>query len=422
MKNIVKLCKSNFYSYFKADILKICLYGFTCGMNLLLSGNTINFWLASYNIDVRLLGVFSCVALPYAFKYFIALFIDNVSFFSQKNKNKFWLVISQLMLILALFTLSFLKPQDNLIAIAIISFLIAFFATIQDIILNANRIKILKKDMQANGNAIYNVGYRLGMLFSGAGIILASVYISWQKIFLLLSCLYCFLLIVMMLFYREVRQDNLVANILDKVEGYFYNLFIKPFKNFLSFKNFLWILIFISLYRLGDNMLVVMLNPFLLDLGYTAFEIANISKFFGTLMVILGGFISAPVINKLGLRSSLVYFSVLHTMSHFLLISLSISGKNIPMLYIITAFETLTGGMMTVAHFMFISNLCSGYYIATQYALLSSFMGVSRVILPSGSGLLVSYLGFTKFFIVIILISILVTIFTYFMPKSVLKN
>ena len=400
--------------YCKVNILKVGLYGFMTGMSLLLSGNVINFWLASLGIDTKIIGLFSCIALPYAFKYFIASFIDK-----HNLNHKSCLVICQLMLVVFLVSISFINPIDNLLLTALIGIAIAFSAVIQDIILNSNRIKIIKTEEQGPASAMYNIGYRLGMLFSGAGTIMASVYISWNNIYLILAAIYLLLTILVCYFYYDAKDVKLEEIAPDEARGFWYNMFIKPFKHFISMNNMIWVLLFIIIYRLSDNMLSVMINPFLLQTGYDAAEIASISKFFGTIMVILGGILSGPIIMKIGLRRSLIFFSAIHMLGHFLFIILGIIGKNIAFLYFLTGYEAVTGGMVMTIYIAFISSLCKGKYITSQYALLSSGIGLSRVLFPVSSGIIVDYLGWISFFVIIAIISALTVIFVWFSPKQI---
>lgn len=399
------------YYYLEARILKIVLYGFMSGMSLLLSGNTINFWLASYGINAKLIGFFSLIALPYALKYFIAIFINHLHI--NKPQYKKWLMASQIMIASSLLALSKLSLANELALVALFGFLIAFFSVMQDIILNSNRIETLGEVKQIQGTTMFSVGYRIGNLASGAGAIFASSFFAWGDIFIGLSFIYlCFIVLIFFLF-KEVEylpQEDLIQ---DK-GALLSNIFIKPFKNLMPVKNLIWFLIFILVYRLADNMLMVMVNPLMLKIGYTALEIASIYKFFGTIMVIVGVLAGGILVKKIGIRPSLNYIGIAHVLGGLLYIVLSISEKNIELLYLVTIVEAGTGGMVMTAYMSFISSMCKGKYTAAQYALFSSAMGFSRVVFPCFSGVAVEAYGVTGFFILISLISFVTTLFTAF--------
>ena len=402
-------------NYLNINIGKVSIYGFMSGMSLLLSGNTINFWLASFGINPKIIGFFSLIALPYALKYFIAVFINH--FHIKKPQYKIWLLLSQILLCISLIIMSTLELKNDIWLVALIGFSIALFAVVQDIILSANRIKILEKEVLVHGTAMHSIGYRFGMLFSGAGVIFASVYLSWSKIFLILAAIYALLTVFVNYYYKEI-EDVKDIDLLKAKGNVWNNIFIKPFKDFLPLKRLAWFLLFILIYRMADNMLVIMVNPFFLDIGYSADEIAKIYKFFGTIMVIIGGLISSFIITKLGMKKSLISFGVIHMLGSLLYIVLSLIGKNIPLFYIITGYEALTGGMMMTVYIYYISSICHGKYTAAQYALFSSVMGLSRVIFPVFSGLIVESFGITNFFIAISIISF----FTVLLTVVILKN
>ena len=399
------------YHYLEARILKVVLYGFMSGVSLLLSGNTINFWLASYGVNSKLIGFFSLIAFPYALKYFIAIFINHLHL--KKPQYKKWLIASQVMICLSLLGLSRLTLDKQLWLVALFGFLIAFFSVMQDIILNGNRIETLGEIKQVQGTTMFSVGFRLGNLASGAGVIFASSFLSWSNVFIGLSLIYlCFIILVFLLF-KEVeysRQEDLIQ---DKA-SILSNIFVKPFKDLMPMKDMIWFLVFILVYRLADNMLMVMVNPLMLKIGYTALEIASIYKFFGTITVIIGVIVGGILVKKIGIRPSLNYIGIAHVIGGLLYIVLSVSEKNIELLYLVTIVEAGTGGMVMTAYISFISSRCKGKYTASQYALFSSVMGFSRVVFPCFSGIALEHYGVTGFFILISVISFVTTIFTAF--------
>lgn len=403
----------------QANIIKICLYGLINGMGLLLSGNTLNFWLASFEVDIKIIGFFSFIALPHAFKYFIAIFIDKVSLSNSKfGSYQSWIILSQITLVIMLLVMSLLNPTENLILIAITGFFISLAAVIQYIILNGNRIQILKESEQGTGSAIYNIGYRLGMFFTGAGVIFISSYMTWQNIYLGLAFVYSVLAILIHHYYTapESLEQNSWFN---EKQSLLHNLFIGPIKHFSGYKNFTWIILFVLLYQLSDTMLMTMLNPFLLHKDYNAEEIASASKLCGLLMVIIGGLIGGFIVDKIGIRKSLLSFGLFHVLGYAMFIIFSSIEKNIAALYFITWYVALTGGMANTAYISFISGLSRGQHVTTLYALLSSVIGLSWIVFPAISGIIASYSGWSNFFITLTIIGFSTLSFTFFIPNRI---
>ena len=143
----------------------------------------------------------------------------------------------------------------------------------------------------------------------------------------------------------------------------------------------------------------MMINPFLLHIGYDEFEIATAGKFFGIASAIIGGLLAGYIMKYFTIFESLIFFGVLHGFAHILFIIQEIYGKNIYLLFFVTGFESITGGMTMAAYIGYIASLCHGRFKATQYSFLTSKMGLSRSVLPAISGYIVATIGWKIFFL-----------------------
>lgn len=412
---------SSMAMYFQVNILRIFLFGIINGTVLLVSSSTINFWLASNKIDIEKIGFFSLIILPQALKYFIAIFIDfiKIPFISKKIGNyRSWLVLSELVITLILFSFGYLDPTSDLSNIAILGFVFSIFSVIQYVILNGNRILILNPHEQAAGVATYNVGYRVGNFLATAGVIYLSIFMTWKMVFFILAFSYMIASLFALTTYQEptkefenklLREDNKLIK----------TIFAEPINKFGGAKNFLWIILFILIYQAADSMMMSMLNPFLLFKDYSQENIASASKTCGLVMVVIGGIIGGVVTNKATIKNSLVNLAVIHTLSYVMLVFLSLLDKNVIFLYIVTGYAAFTGGMTTTAYFSFISKLSYGKNASSIYALLSSLIGLAWVVFPAFSGVLANNLGWTLFFVLLTFVSILIVFYTLMMPTKV---
>lgn len=136
-----------------------------------------------------------------------------------------------------------------------------------------------------------------------------------------------------------------------------------------------------------------------LDLGFTKTQIAAIAKFFGFWATIIGGFAGGIVMVKIGIQRSLWVFGILQTVSTLGFSVLAHLGNSLSALTVVVIVENLCTQMATAAYVGFISILCNRNFTATQFALLSSVMGVPRVILGSSSGFFAKHLGWTGYFL-----------------------
>lgn len=398
----------------KSKLFIVLLLGLISGFTIMITGNTLNYWLAKENISIKSIGIFSFILIPYSINFLWAPIFDTVKLgylniiFGQRLS---WICLINILLSLFIFILSLIDPTANLILFALLGVLISFFSSAQDTILGALRTEIIDKDKQGAVSGIYIFGYRIGMLISGSGAIYLSTYISWHniyKIFAVSIPCYSIILIIVILSLKDYSQDNLniASNSTYRKRSDLIGFIRTILQPVGSFSLILTIIIFLVLYRLPDNCINVMINPFLIHIGYNELEIASAGKFFGILSAIFGGLIASFIMKKKNILNSLLIFGVIHALAHSLFIVQEIYGKNLLLLFTAIGFEGITGGMTMTAYIAFIASLCQGKFRATQYSFFTSMMGLSRAIFPAISGYIVAEFGWSNFFIFIILITI----------------
>lgn len=390
-KNILK-------SLLSQRMFFVLLLGFSSGLPLLLIGSTMKTWLREEKIDLTHIGFFSIVGLPYTLKFLWAPLLDRYSLFGL-DRRRGWIILCQLLLGLLFFALSFLSFNQDLFIVGIIAFLVSFASASQDIVIDAYRREVLMESELGLGASMTVNGYRLGMLFAGAGILFLSDRIGWGSSYRIAGSLF-FLLACITLFAPKIIDGMIVT------PRTLYEASILPFLEFFQRKGAIEIILFILLFKIGDQMASDMLGPFYLDMGFTKTEIAVVSKFFGFWSVILGGFLGGIILLKIGFYSSLWLFGVLQALSTAFFSFLPIFGKSIEMLSFVVGFENITSGMGTAAFVGYMSHISNKRFTATQYALLSSITGIPRVFFGSSSGYLAQHLGWVFYFIFCALIAL----------------
>jgi len=388
----------------KKKFFIVWLLGIMSGFTLMISGNTLNFWLSKEEIDIKTIGIFALISLPYAINFLWAPIFDTKKLpllnklFGQRIS---WILLVQICLSTSVWLMSTLSPADELMPVAICGLMISFFASAQDTILGALRTEIVHKKQQGEISGMYVFGYRIGMLISGSGAIYISQYLHWNLVYELFSVVIIIFPILLIVFSKNLTSINEGLN-----EDYILNnssksagLFAKIIKPIGSSKYIILILIFLVLYRLPDNFITMMINPFLLHIGYDEFEISTAGKLFGVTSAMIGGLIASRIMKTKNLYDSLLMFGAIHAVAHILFVVQEIYGKDIYLLFIVTGFESVSGGMSMAAYIAFIASLCQGKFRATQYSFLSSMMGLSRSIFPAISGYIVASFGWAVFYI-----------------------
>ncbi|MBA2628531.1 MAG: MFS transporter [Rickettsiaceae bacterium] len=394
----------------RKNFLIVWLFGLMSGFTIMLSGYTLNYWLSFEKIDIRTIGAFSLVSLPYAINFTWAPLFDTKKIpilYSAFGQRLSWLLLVQLLLSAAVYLISTFDPTEELLPIALSGLLISIFASAQDSILGALRTELVDKRHQGEISGMYIFGYRIGMLLSSSGAIYISQYMRWNLVYELFSMVLITFPIVLILqskdlaslytkFNNEIIEDSI------KHQGHFLRTrsFIKKIlKPIGSNKYILFVIIFLILYRLPDNFISMMITPFLHHIGYDSFEIATAGKLFGAISAMIGGLLASYIMRKKPLYDSLLLFGSIHAAAHVLFVLQDAVGKNIYLLFLITGFEGISGGMTMAAYIAFIASLCDGRFRATQYSFFSSMMGLSRSILPSISGYFVANFGWTVFYL-----------------------
>jgi len=149
-----------------------------------------------------------------------------------------------------------------------------------------------------------------------------------------------------------------------------------------------------------------MTTPFYLEAGFTKSQIGTVVKLFGFWATIGGGLAGGVLMLRIGINRCLWVFGVLQALSTAGFAFLAVAGNSITALSAVIAFENLSGGMGTAAYAAFMASITNKRFTATQYALLSSLMGIPRVLASAPTGFMAKYFGWVPFFLLCTLLAI----------------
>ena len=241
------------------------------------------------------------------------------------------------------------------------------------------------------GSSMYVYGYRIGMwAAAGGGLILAD-HVPFSQVYLVMAAGMLPGMLTTLLA-PEPRSENGPPQSLREA-------ILDPLADFFRRDSALWILVFILLYKVGDTMAAAVSIPFYLELGYSKSEIGAVVKLFGAWASIAGGVLGGILMLKTGIHRSLWVFGGLQAASTAGFAVLARIGPSLPALSTVIAFENITAGMGTSAFVAFMASLTNRKFTATQYALLTSIMGLPRVLASAPTGFAAKHLGWEGFFI-----------------------
>jgi PAT family beta-lactamase induction signal transducer AmpG len=373
-------------------------------------------------IDRSTIGYLSWVALFYAGKWLWAPLVDRVPilFLTKRlGRRRSWLLFAQALIIFGLIGMATTDPKQNLEPIVWFALLVAFGSATQDIALDAFRIESAKAQYQAALAASYQTGYRLAMIWAGAGALwlaaraetTTGVYLAeaWQFAYL------CMALSIGVGVVTTLLSPEPQSVLLPKARSagqWLQQTLIQPFADFIG--RYRWqaflILGLIAIYRISDVVMGIMANPFYVDMGYTKDEVAAITKVFGVIMTLLGAFLGGLLTMRFGVMRVLFLGGVLSAASNLLFAWLSTRGHDLNGLVWVISADNLSSGIASAAFIAYLSSLTNVQYSATQYALFSSMMLLLPKWFAGFSGAYVDTFGYEHFFIATSLIGIPVLI------------
>ena len=425
--------------YADRRMLALLALGFSSGLPFLLVYSTLSVWLEDEGMDIKIIGFFAVARAPYSFKPLWAPLVDRLPLPGLDRllgRRRGWMLFTQILLAVAIAALAFSNPGTEPLRAAILALCVAALAATQDIVIDAYRIDRLDIDEQGAGAAAAVMGYRLGMLVAGAGGFYMSGFgISWPTVYLVMASLMSIGMVTTLICREPDRPsisplDSPVSNQPDgnnathgvvdtnprtsgagtttrasssrsaAIARFFTDAFWAPLRDLGRRPGIVLLLSFVLLYKLGDALAATMTNVFLVDIGFSKIDIANIAKSYGLAATILGVVLGGWFVRVSGVVRALWIAGFLQLSSNLMFSLQAWVGADGWLLIATIGIENITGGVGTAAFVAYLSGLCNRAYSATQYALLTAMAGLMRNFLSTTTGLIVDSLGWLDFFLV----------------------
>ncbi len=360
-------------------------------------------------IDLKTIGFFTLVGLPYTLKFFIAPLMDRYPLpFLGRRRGQ--ILITQIMLAFLFAAMSFFDPGIQLNWIAVIAVGVAIVSSMQDVVIDSYRREILSDRDLAMGSAMAINGYRIALLIAGAFALALADQVPWAKVYQIMALI--MLSFTVFTFFSPLEDDKIKApkSLREAVVAPLKDFFVKPY---------VWVILsFVLFFKLGDSMASALTTPFILKMGFSKTALAAVGKTFGMAATIAGGLLGGVYANRWGLFPALWVFGILQMVSTAFF-PLLVYWPNEGVLALVVAFENLASGMGTSAYVAYMASLTNRSYTATQYAILSSLIGVPRTLFSSFSGLIAGDGRWTLFFLICAALAIPGLCLLYFLKTKI---
>ena len=378
----------------------ICIFtGFSSGLPLYILIALLPAWLRSEGVDLKAIGLFALIQLPFTWKFLWAPLFDR--YIPPFGRRRGWLFISQLALTLSIPCIGLWHPLQDLWTIAYLACLIAFFSASQDIVLDAYRRELLLDVELGLGSAIHVNAYKIASLIPGSLSLILADHLPWNSVFFI-TALFMLPGIIMTLCISEPPLKNNAPKSLKAAV-------VEPFNEFISrngLRSAILVLAFIFFYKLGDSMATALATPFYLDMGFSKTEIGLVAKNAGLWPSVIGGLLGGIWMIKLGINRALWLFGIVQMLAILGFVWLATIGHNLPTLALVISVEALGVGLGTAAFVAFIAHTTHPLYTATQFALFTSLAAVPRTFANAATGYLVDWLGWEAFFLLCFIVAI----------------
>jgi PAT family beta-lactamase induction signal transducer AmpG len=363
--------------------------GFASGLPLALTAGTLQAWLTVVGLDLKTIGIFTLVGLPYTLKFLWAPLMDRLVP-PWLGRRRGWMLVMQISVALGLAAMALTGPGQRPEILGLLALVVAFLSASLDIVFDAYRTDVLLRPERGFGAAVWVNGYRCALLLASAGALLLADRIGWQYTYLVLAALMAAGVVTILVSPEPSEPFATPASLAEAVGG--------PLKEFFTRPGVVGLLALIVFYKIGDAVAASLQTAFLIGgMGFSVGEVGYV-KGLGIGATLIGALAGGVAMAKLGMVRSLLLFGLLQAVSNLGFMWLAWMGKSYMALTTSILVENVTGGMGTVAFVALIMSLCDHRYTATQFALLSSLEALGRVFSGRPSAELVEMVGWAQFF------------------------
>jgi len=419
--------RTSLFEYCHPRVVGVFFMGISSGFPLTLLLSSLGFWLIDEGLSKATIGLLTLSLIPYSLKFLWAPALDSLRIPLLNRlfgRRRSWLIVIQIGLALSIIGLATTSPVQNPLHFGVMALLVCFMSASQDLVIDAYRIEILKDEEMPAGAAMTQFGYRIGNLIAGVVTLKFADWYGWEIAYLSMPLLLLFGLIPIFIFGEPaLRGTHLMDKEIKTVRGWmarrgqksefvtklienFFTTVVVPFKEFIQRRGWWVVLLFIILLKVGDSMAAVMTAPLIGDLGFSKDEIIWANKTVGFVAVMVGAFFGGIVLNRLGTYRGLMVAAILMMVTNLSFALLAENGRNLDLLIFTIGFENFATGMGGTIAIAYLSGLCNLAFTATQYALLTSFASLGRLLIGSPSGLMQESIGYTEFFLLTTLAAI----------------
>lgn len=347
-------------------------------------------YLREHSISLREIGLLSLIGLPWTLKIFWAPAVD------LWGQRKHWMMVSLSGLAIVLFIIPFYDPSRIHLFLWILFLSIPLFSATQDIAIDAYTIELMNRNEMGRANGIRVMAYRIALISMG-GLLAIAGWLGWFSGFIIGA-----ILMVVFAVIASGAKDSLTSRIPisknENIRKRAIEVSWGALQIFFARPGFIFVMLFILLFKLGDMAMGPMIKPFWVDRGFTPVQIGMVSVSLGVAMTMMGALLGGFLTDRWGIFHALWILGLAQAVSNLFYAVAASMPTSEPLIYTASIVESFTGGLGTGPFLAFLMSICHKQHAATQYALLSAIFGLTRVISGTFSGFATEHLGYAAYF------------------------
>ncbi|MGD0265959.1 MAG: MFS transporter [Candidatus Methylomirabilota bacterium] len=344
-----------------------------------------------HGIRLADIGLLSLVGLPWTLKFLWAPAVD------LWGRRRTWVVACQLFLVPGLLAILAVDPSRVSAFFWAVVLGLAFFSATQDIAIDAYTIELLDEKEMGPANGVRVTAYRIALIAAGGLFVAAAGLIGWPAAFVgaaAVMALFCLLSSRL----PHARPDPVTPMPATPASGAIGRAIWTPLRQFFGYPGFVFVMLFVLTFKLGDMALGPMVRPFWVDRHFTPLQIGAVPGTLGVVSTILGALLGGGLTARWGIFRALWLLGIAQAASNLVYAAAAALPPSLPLMYAASIVESFCGGLGTAPFLAFLMSICDKAHAATQYALLSALFGLTRVMAGALSGWATEEIGYAAYF------------------------
>ncbi len=373
------------------------------------------------------LGYLNFLGIPWNFKFLWAPFVD---IFATKRR---WLITIEMLITMAILAIAMLvsgvTPMTPEMAVtgmpqvfyvvAYVFIAIAFLSCTHDIAIDGYYLEALTDTAeQAEYTGQRILSFRLAMIYVKSLLVIIAAKIGWDYGFGIGAATMG--VVTLFHFFWLPRVEVAKAK---KTAKEVMIQFGRSFASYLEQDRVWLMLAFISMYRLGDELLLSMSTPFLMrELAVTKPQMAWLGSFVAAGATVAGAMIGSWWIAKAGLKKAIWPLTLLMNLNMWAYIALAYfkpqatDPNGLLIIALTHGYEMLAAGLGNAVVMIYLMRTCKPEYKAGHYAVGSALTSLGGVVLGGFAGKIVEGYGYVNLYLLSFALAAIAMPLIFFIP------